>query len=173
MGVLTMFTEKDISAKPKILQTHFFEQVVRFAPLICIDFILYNKKRILLGERRYQPAKNWLYVPGGRVFKNELFADAIKRIAWDEMRIEPEGLSFYGIFDHIYDENFFNDTEFNTHRVVVAMCAKLAPGQEVKFDHQHKQESACWMTPKQIIKSDSVHDFVKNYFIQGEPGLMW
>jgi colanic acid biosynthesis protein WcaH len=57
-----------------------FKQLVELGPLISIDLVLLNQaNQVLVGLRKNAPAKNFWFVPGGRVFKNELLAQAFDR----------------------------------------------------------------------------------------------
>lgn len=68
-----------------------FKTIVNYAPLISIDLIVYNSKsEVLLGKRINPPAKNYYFVPGGRVYKNEKIADAFDRICQSELGCEIE-----------------------------------------------------------------------------------
>ena len=42
-------------------------------------------RKILLGKRKNPPAKNFFFVPGGRIFKSELKKHAFKRILKNEL----------------------------------------------------------------------------------------
>jgi len=68
------------------LDTKTFKTVIASTPLIAIDLIVVNeRKEILLGKRLNQPAKNYWFVPGGRILKNETLDNAFKRLTLTEL----------------------------------------------------------------------------------------
>lgn len=88
------------------LSTCDYENVVRHAPLFAIDIVVLNEfDEILLGKRLNAPAKNWLFVPGGRVFKNESLIMAFNRISNAELGIslEIEQAGLLGLYEHFYN----------------------------------------------------------------------
>jgi len=49
-----------------------FLEIADLSPLVSIDLIVYNdKNKVLLGKRANRPAKDYWFVPGGRIRKNE------------------------------------------------------------------------------------------------------
>ena len=96
--------------------------VIRLAPLIAIDFVIRNARDdVLLGLRNNEPAKDWYFVPGGMVLKNERLTDAFARLLKTETnytrRIEDAQL--LGAFEHFYKNNRFGNSDYGTHYVVL------------------------------------------------------
>ena len=107
----------------RLLSASDFAEVVRLTPLISIDLILRNSNGdALLGVRNNEPAKGFYFVPGGRILKNERIADAFRRIILNETGVSADisQSTFKGVFEHIYDSNFANRSDFGTHYVVLA-----------------------------------------------------
>ena len=49
-----------------------FTEVIDRTPLVSIDLVVENEKgEILFGLRKNRPAKDYWFVPGGRILKNE------------------------------------------------------------------------------------------------------
>ncbi len=68
------------------LELPLFKTIVANTPLISIDFIIRNSEgKALLGQRQNRPAQNFWFVPGGRIFKDESFENAFKRISLEEL----------------------------------------------------------------------------------------
>ena len=59
---------------------HFtFIEVVKNSPLVSIDLIVRNaQNEVLLGLRNNEPAKNYWFTFGGRIYKNERIAQAFQ-----------------------------------------------------------------------------------------------
>src|SRR5580693_7640598 len=123
----------------RLLSASDFAEVVRLTPLISIDLILRNSNGdALLGVRNNEPAKGFYFVPGGRILKNERIADAFRRIILNETGVSADisQSTFKGVFEHIYDSNFANRSDFGTHYVVLAYQI-TQPFDDVRLDSQH------------------------------------
>ena len=109
--------------RPRFLNRDEFAQVVRNTPLVAIDLIIRNPDQcVLVGLRTNEPAKGKWFVPGGVVRKYERLADAFARIVKTEvgLRASINDARFVGVYEHLYDNNFFGEEKFGTHYVVLA-----------------------------------------------------
>jgi len=102
-----------------------FSKVIINSPLIAIDLCIVKDKKLLLGKRINPPAKNFYFVPGGRIRKSEKIKDAFIRILKNELGFELKENNYkfikeLGVFEHFYEDNFLNSKEFTTHYVVIA-----------------------------------------------------
>ncbi|PLY04740.1 MAG: GDP-mannose mannosyl hydrolase [Arcobacter sp.] len=139
-----------------------FSTVIANAPLISIDLIVKNSDdKVLLGQRVNKPAQNSWFVPGGRVYKEETIENAFRRITEDELGIQCkiESASFKGIYQHFYDDNVFGD-DFSTHYIVLAFELRLTNTPMTNAQH----EKYLWFTENELLNSDDVYFFVKDYF---------
>ena len=144
-----------------------FKSIIQHTPLISIDLIVRNEQgHVLLGKRVNAPAKGYLFVPGGRVRKNETLDDAFVRLVREELGIDS-GISrayakFLGVFEHFYDDNVFDD-EVSTHYVVLGYeimmsSLKLAI---LNLDQHCSYE---WLNENTIRTVQEVHKYTINYF---------
>lgn len=138
-----------------------FKKVIKLTPLVSIDFIVTNGKKVLLGKRKNNPAKGSYFSVGGRIFKNESIKQAQKRILSEELNIKKmPKLKFLGIYEHFYKNSFFND-DVSTHYVNLAYKIKnvqiknLPTSQHVKYKY---------FKIKNINKNKKIHKNVKEYF---------
>ncbi len=139
-----------------------FSTIIANAPLISIDLIIKNSEdKILLGKRVNKPAKNSWFVPGGRVFKDEKIDDAFKRITQNEIGVEYniKSASFKGIYQHFYDDNVFGD-DFSTHYIVLGFELRITNTPMTNNQHENYR----WFKEEELMKSDDVYFFVKDYF---------
>ena len=149
----------------RLLSASDFAEVVRLTPLISIDLILRNSNGdALLGVRNNEPAKGFYFVPGGRILKNERIADAFRRIILNETGVSADisQSTFKGVFEHIYDSNFANRSDFGTHYVVLAYQI-TQPFDEVRLDSQHSAFE--WWDDERIRTSRVVHENTRAYFL--------
>src|SRR3569832_1526614 len=142
-----------------------FKAAMRDVPLIAIDLVLRDPDaKVLVGYRRNEPAKNYWFVPGSRVGKDERLADAFGRIVKLEtgLDIAYSKAKLLGAYDHIYPNNFFGDPEFGAHYVVIAMRVDLDARPEITMDDQHSDIR--WMSAEEILAAPDVHAYTKAYF---------
>lgn len=140
-----------------------FGRIIEATPLVAIDLIVHNGEgKILLGKRRNSPAKAYWFVPGGRILKNERLQDALKRIADAELGIEVSSGQVIGVFDHLYDDNFFELPGLTTHYVTIAYRFEITGETALRLDDQHEKFE--WWDRETLLASDEVHDHTKLYF---------
>jgi len=145
-----------------------FVEIVKLAPLVSVDLIVKDRRnRVLLGLRKNQPAKGSWFVPGGRVMKDERIADALVRIAKDELGIKAvaENAKFLGVFEHLYKKNFACRKGFGTHYVVLAYEIKTSQTQLCGVDDQHSRYE--WFDKQSVLNNKKVHPYTKAYFKPG------
>ena len=142
-----------------------FAQIVKNTPLISIDLVVRNEEgEVLLGLRNNEPARVSWFVPGGRILKNERIAQAFGRIGRDELGTELEisDSKFLGVFEHLYHENFHQETGFGTHFVVLAYeIINSGRFEDLPNDQHHRFR---WMKIGDLLSDEAVHDYTKGYF---------
>lgn len=142
-----------------------FRAVIANAPLISIDLLVQDSEsgEYLLGLRRNSPAKDFWFVPGGRILKNESINTAFQRIANTELAVEVVmgSAEFVGVYEHFYQDSVF-DENISTHYVVLAYRVSLQKADFVPPEHQHS--SYVWKSQDWIITNESVHKHSRDYF---------
>lgn len=152
----------------KKLDIKTFKTIINNAPLISVDLVIKFKNRYLCGLRKNNPAKNYYFVPGGRIYKNETFLTALKRISKTEIGIDltKRSFKFLGLYEHRYKTNTFEDQSFGTQYFVIAAKFNIE-NTMLALDTQH--EKFCWLTKDEILSSKKVHQYTKNYFYSLAP----
>lgn len=147
------------------LEPKTFETVVKHTPLVSIDLIVRNPSgQVLLGKRINRPAQGYWFVPGGRIDKDERFADAFARLTRDELnrQFSIEQAQFLGPYEHFYPDNFSGKT-FSTHYVVLTYELDLDLNLDSLPDEQHNDYR--WFDVPALVASDAVHQHTKDYFL--------
>ncbi|MGE6382288.1 GDP-mannose mannosyl hydrolase [Shewanella baltica] len=152
-----------------------FSTVIASTPLVSIDLVVANSNgQVLLGQRLNRPAKDFWFVPGGRILKNEPLAEAFKRLTRDELGQEftIEQASLLGPFDHFYADNIFSDiltvgnitiTDASTHYVAIAFTLQLDCSlANLPLAIQHGGYK--WVDVPSLLSDDKVHIHTKWYF---------
>ena len=160
----TMDKERQDGFTPKEDYLH----VIKHSQIISLDMVITNPDgKILLGKRNNEPAKGTWFVPGGRVYKNETFKDACRRISKGEL---GEALSYdneIGVYHHSYNNNFDNE-DHGTHYLVFGVAINLDRHLELNtesMDDQH--EELKWWYADELLSDPTVHAFTKSYFHPG------
>jgi len=140
-----------------------FKLIAKNTPLICIDLILENNGLVLLGKRLNSPAKNFYFVPGGRIYKNETFLEALKRIVLEEINLEMVDISYslLGLYEHRYEENYFEDPSFNSQYFVIALKCEI---EKINYLKNEQHEQFLWFNKNDLLASREVHNYTKSYF---------
>ncbi|WP_394229060.1 GDP-mannose mannosyl hydrolase [Shewanella colwelliana] len=142
-----------------------FSTVIESTPLVSIDLVVINSQgQALLGQRLNRPAKDYWFVPGGRILKNEALADAFKRLTRDELgqAFTIEQACLLGPFDHFYDDYVFGD-DVTTHYVAITFILQLeCELAHLPLDIQHGGYQ--WFDMPSLMHDDKVHVHTKWYF---------
>jgi len=141
-----------------------FLTVVRSTPLISLDFIVENEQgEFLVGKRVNRPAKDYWFVPGGRVLKDESLERAFRRLTTAELGKEYRlaDAAFHGVWQHFYEDNF-SGNDFSTHYVVIGLRLRVNAQELALPKEQH--DLYRWLTPAALISDEHVHDNTRAYF---------
>ena len=135
-------------------------------PIFGIDMIIFSRKcGVLMGRRINNPAKGNLFVPGGRVYKNEKIIDAFNRILLSET-----GLTFsfnkttsMGLYEHFYNVTSWSTSECSTHYIIDARLIEIDPENiklNINLNEQHSGFE--WVSIKDT-QSNCIHSYSKIY----------
>jgi colanic acid biosynthesis protein WcaH len=116
-----------------------FARLLEWAPLVSIDLLVTDPDgRLLVGERVNEPAKGFLFVPGGKIEKDDkTLSDALSRIAGYELGVGPlewDGARLHGAFMHRYDTNALELPGLDTVYVVLAYRLRHPDDVRVELD---------------------------------------
>lgn len=147
------------------LEKETFKTVIASTPLVSIDLLVKNTQgEYLLGYRTNQPAKNFWFVPGGRILKDESMDDAFIRLCKDELGVQltRNEAKFLGPFEHFYNDYVFGD-EVTTHYVVLGY--ELVIDIELSSLPNEQHNEYMWFSKNELLKRDDVHTHSKWYVI--------
>lgn len=141
-----------------------FANVIDSTPLISIDLVVKNElEQALLGLRVNKPAQGCLFVPGGRIQKNELVASAFSRLCIEELGLVETiaNANYLGNFEHFYADSVFGDN-INTHYIVLAYEIQV---EQERLRLPIKQHSDyVWLNIHELLYHPKVHQHSKWYF---------
>jgi len=147
-----------------ILEEDLWKIIVGNMPISAKDLLFYSdKKGLLMGKRINNPAKDYYFVPGGRVFKNENRDDAIKRISNHEVGLilNSNNYTSIGTYDHFYPDSIWENTKVTTHYIVEAILI-LIGDEELNFNIRNQHSDLIWINESNIGK-EKVHKYSMKY----------
>ena len=113
-------------------------------PLPTVDVVLFNaeKSEVLLGKRVKEPYAEMFCTFGGRLYKNEEFADEACRIIKKEtgLSLSPSEITFAGVINEINDVSLFEGVSY--HSVDIYFGCVIEE-QAITIDDQHSE--ARWL----------------------------
>lgn len=134
-----------------------FSSVIKNAPLFSIDLVLVNEsKEVLFGKRINSPAKNFWFVPGGRVYKGESLADSFERITKDELGIvfSLNSAEPLGLYEHFYNDSAVSDN-ISTHYINTPYMLKVNQKFSCLPNSQHSEYR--WVSVDSINNDTEIH----------------
>lgn len=163
------------NSRSKFLNDREFADVIKNAPLVSIDLIIRDREdRVLLQFRQDRPAKNYWFVPGGRIRKYESVHDAISRIYKDEIKktfpnieIDPKKCHLLNIYEHFYEK----DNKYTENDSMSDMKSEdtyyVSIAYEYKTDYFDNKQGKYfkWFTIHELVyECSSVHKYTKEFF---------
>ena len=146
-----------------MLDRQTFQIVVENTPLVSIDICLVSDDQILLGQRINEPLRGFWFTPGGRIYKNETWENALVRIAKVELGLPDlrvERFSLMGVWDHFYNNSAF-DKNTTTHYVNLPHYIDVKYKPEIIIDCQHCDFQ--WFNLSVVANDVQFHPYMRNY----------
>ena len=150
----------------KKLSERIWRNCVDSIPIFGIDMIIFSQKfGVLMGRRINNPAKGKLFVPGGRVYKNERIIDAFNRILLSEtgLTLSYKKTTSMGLFEHFYNVTSWSNSECSTHYIIEARLIEV-DAEEIKLKiNLNEQHSNFEWISLEDMQSNSIHYYSKMY----------
>lgn len=142
-----------------------FKGVISNSPMFSVDLVVLYDGKVLLGRRVNRPARDYWFVPGGRVRKNESISAAVNRLSHGELGVilNLNDADTLGVFEHFYDDCFFGEG-VSTHYVAYGLCVEKAVDLQCLPEGQHGAYK--WWGLSEALASEHVHHFTKLYLNQ-------
>ena len=146
--------------------------VFRYSIVSSIDLCIVKNTKILVGKRKNNPAKDFYFVPGGRIMKGEKIDIALERIINNEtgqkiINQDKKNISLLGVYEHFYDENFLGNKEYSSHYIVLAYFIDinyLSKMNHHTFMNQHSD--FIWYDFSKESFNLNIHKYTIAYFNQ-------
>ena len=137
-----------------MIDQELYSQMHQLLPIACLDLVIIQSGKVLLVKRNKEPAKGQFWLPGGRIFRNETFDDAAKRIALGETGLQINNIKTLGADNIIFDTDPFGHGK-GTHTITcVVKCIPATP--DVHVDQNH--DDFFWWDPR--MHHEELSDYV-------------
>lgn len=147
------------------LEADDFRRVIATTPLVSLDLVVQGSRgEVLFGQRLNRPARDFWFVPGGRVLKGETLDAAFERLTESELGVvlKRNAARLLGVYEHFYDDSVFGNAP-GTHYVVLAYHMRLnLPASRLPM-LQHNAYH--WLSITDAIRNSRVHDYSRAYMI--------
>lgn len=141
-----------------------FTEVIDRTPLVSIDLVVENEKgEILFGLRTNRPAKDYWFVPGGRILKNEKLDEAFLRLTKNELGVEisRSDARLLDIYEHFYEDSVMGEKP-STHYVVAGYHLKIQQNSlALPIGDQHNEYK--WCTKLKVKSDTTIHKHSSDY----------
>jgi|SRR3989344_4743005 len=125
---------------PDELPLEHYRQLMEDSPLPTVDIIFFDQQRskTLLGRRTNEPYAGQWYSFGGRLYKNEEFADAAVRIAKQEvgLSLTKADVKQAGVINEINPSSIFEGINYHAVNIYFACVIDERP---LSLDAQHSE----------------------------------
>jgi colanic acid biosynthesis protein WcaH len=126
-------------------------------PIVTVDVMFLNPERtkLLLGKRTNEPYKDEYFSFGGRLYKNEEFIDAARRIAKEELGLDipASELTCAGVTADFGDSSIFEGVHY--HSVDIFYVCTIG---DVDFSLDAQHSDTKWFS----LSDTTLHLFVQN-----------
>jgi colanic acid biosynthesis protein WcaH len=138
-----------------------YKKIMEKVPVVCTDALILNeKKEFLLIKRKNEPLKNIYWMIGGRLHKNELIENGIKRKLHQEIGVKNIKVKYLGFF-----EEFFLKTKQNVnngfHSISFVYLAFINSNTKIKIDEQSSEFK--WFKKLPLIFYKTIPWLKKNF----------
>lgn len=162
----------DSAVDAAFLSANDFAAAVAALPLVSLDWVLTNPRgELLLGQRLNAPARGWWFTPGGRIRKNEALAQALQRVAHDELGLAAARAGpllaraqLMGAWDHFYPDSAFSPSA-STHYVNLPHWLALSWDEVARLALPVGEQHSAWqwLPLAEIAQYPLVHPHVQPY----------
>lgn len=114
-----------------------WRSIVAHVPVVSVDLLVRYDSGVVLGKRTNEPAKGEWFVPGGTVLKGERLAEAVHRVAEEELGIDVEIESRLGTYEHFYDAADVEGVDGKHYVATAFVVTPVGAERETPRDDQH------------------------------------
>jgi colanic acid biosynthesis protein WcaH len=113
-----------------------YKKILDLVPIPCIDAVVVHDGEFLMVKRTNEPLKGEWCFPGGRIFKGEMFVEAINRKLKEETGLTGKVVKILGPYETMFKEAPLGVTT-GVHSVNVVVLMEVDDISSLKVDDDH------------------------------------
>lgn len=78
-----------------------YRRIYSRVPRLCVDVVIKTSRGVLLSRRSSPPYVGWWHLPGGRLYRNEKLAAAVRRVCRDELGLNAKTQELSGVIEYL------------------------------------------------------------------------
>jgi ADP-ribose pyrophosphatase YjhB (NUDIX family) len=147
-----------------LIPSELYRQILAVMPIVCVDLLVIDiDGRLLLLQRRDEPARGRWWFPGGRVHLGETRAEAAVRKLNEECGLCPDECS---IAELITADVMLSDDQGRLRHAVSTVFRIETSKMAAPLQLDEHSEAAEWRAPAAWLRED-LHPFVRRLAAMG------
>lgn len=134
-----------------------YREILDITPVCTVDVLFFNsdKTKTLLFKRENEPMKGTYFSIGGRLLKNESFADCAVRQTLKEIgvAIKKDGLIFGGVQEELHPNSVFEGVSYHA---VDIFYGYVFDNTDITLDSQHSDYQ--WFP----VSDETIHPLIRS-----------
>jgi colanic acid biosynthesis protein WcaH len=140
-----------------LIPSEFYRRILAVMPIVCVDLMVIDiDGRLLLLQRRREPAKGHWWFPGGRVHLGETRAESASRKLNEECGLGPDHCT---ITELITADVILSDDQGGVRHAVSTVFRVGMPERAPPLQLNEHSEAAEWRSPAAWLR-ENLHPFV-------------
>jgi len=86
------------------IEPRLYDKIKESMHLPCVDLLVNFKGSLLVMLRNNNPGKDLLFIPRGRIYRNESLTEAVKRVLSEETGLQPINITQISTMTHLWPE---------------------------------------------------------------------
>jgi len=148
----------ELAERRGLIPGEFYRRILAVMPIVCVDLMVIDiDGRLLLLQRRREPAKGHWWFPGGRVHLGETRAESASRKLNEECGLGPDQCT---ITELITADVILSDDQGELRHAVSTVFRVGMPTRAPALQLDEHSEAAEWRSPEAWLR-ENLHPFVR------------
>ena len=152
------YIEPGYTPKPVFVDDEVYTQILDAIVVACVDIVLVNEGKALLGKRAWHPQADW-WIIGGRMRPGEELGVAAARHAKRDLGLELsiDRFSYLTTFSTAWRLRRHEPTDHGAHTVSIVMTIELTAeeAESIKLNEEYTEQQ--WLAPEAILTNANFH----------------
>jgi ADP-ribose pyrophosphatase YjhB (NUDIX family) len=152
------YIEPNYEPHPVFLSDEIYAQVLDSIVITCVDIVLVNNGRILLGKRAWYPQADWWLIGGRMKPGEELEATAARNLKRElGLTIAPDRFSYLTAFSTAWRLRRHAPADHGTHTTSFVMTVTLTDTEAASIKLNEEYTAQQWIAPADLLANPQFH----------------